>query len=61
VNPGGTLILKIENPLGVRKLCPEQCNALIECPASVNFWCHESGGTPVIALSLDGPTDSRMG
>jgi hypothetical protein len=54
VNPGGILILKIDNPFDFRKRCPEQYEALIECSALVNLRRCEIGGTPVIALLLNG-------
>jgi hypothetical protein len=53
-NPGGTLILTIDNPFDFRRRCPEQYDALIECSAIVNFRREEGGEGPVIALLLNG-------
>ena len=52
VNPGGILILKIDNPFDFGKRCPEQYDSLIECSAFVNFRREEACQGPVIAILL---------
>jgi hypothetical protein len=62
VEPGGILILRIDNPFEFQRRCPEQYAALLECSAFVNFRRVEVGEPPVLALLLNGrctPSDSR--
>ncbi len=54
VEPGGLLVLKIDDPCSLGKRCPEQDDALIECTAFVNYRRTEIGEKPVLALLLDG-------
>ena len=54
VAPGEILILRIDDPLGFRRRCPEQYDALIKCSAFVNFRRTELGEAPVLALLLNG-------
>lgn len=54
VQPGETLVLRIDEPFEFRRRCPEQYDALVECKAFVNFRRVEIGEPPVLALLLVG-------
>jgi len=47
---GGVLVVRIEDFPEFSRRCPEQCNALIQCTAFVNFRRVEVGETAVLAL-----------
>lgn len=57
VGQGEVLILRIRDPAGFRKRCPDQYEALIECTACVNHRRTELGEPPVLAILLDGRYD----
>ena len=50
---GGVLVLRIDDPFGFRRRCPQQYDALIECSAFVNQRRTEMGDEPVVALLLN--------
>ena len=54
VEPGGLLVLQVDEADDFAARCPEQYAALIECTAFVNYRRVEVGGTPVLALLLSG-------
>jgi len=54
VAPGEILILRIDDPFGFRRRCPEQYDALLECSGFVNFRRTELGEAPVLAVLLNG-------
>jgi len=51
---GAVLALQINDARGLRRRCPEQYDALLECSASVNYRRREKGLLPVVALILSG-------
>ena len=52
VKPGGVLTLEIADAEYLKKECPEQYAALIECAAFVNWRRVEKGDGLVVALSF---------
>jgi len=54
VQPGELMTLQIDDANDFAARCPEQFNALIECPAFVNYRRVETGGSPVLSLLLSG-------
>jgi hypothetical protein len=54
VGRGELLVLQVDRAFELRKRCPEQYDALIECSAFVNYRRIELGEPPVLALLLSG-------
>jgi len=52
VKPGHVLALEIADAAYLRKECPEQYDAVVECTAFVNWRRAEAGDEPVLALSF---------
>jgi Barstar (barnase inhibitor) len=50
VAKGGLVIIRVENPSELKKRCPEQYEALVECAAFVNYRCVNAGESPLLAL-----------
>lgn len=59
VKPGQLLVLKIDDPFGFKKRCPEQYDAIVECSAAVNCRRAEIGEAAVIALLLNGSYEPK--
>jgi hypothetical protein len=59
VPPGEVLLLRIDDPFDFKRRCPEQYDALLECSAFVNSRRTERGEPPVLALLLNGTSESR--
>jgi RNAse (barnase) inhibitor barstar len=51
VEPGEILVLQINNAPGLKKRCPEQFAAIVECSAFVNWRRIEKGEPTILALS----------
>lgn len=54
VAPGDLLTLLIADAPALRKRCPKQYDALIECAAFVNYRRVEAGDKPFLALLIEG-------
>lgn len=54
IDPGGLLVMEVDNASAFERRCPEQYRALLECTAFVNFRRRKVGEAPVLALLLIG-------
>jgi hypothetical protein len=54
VDPGQLVALRIDDAPDFQRRCPEQCQALIECTAFVNYRRIDQGGQPILTLMLGG-------
>jgi RNAse (barnase) inhibitor barstar len=52
--PGELVALRIDDASDLRRRCPDQYTALIECSAFVNYRQVEGGRQPLLALMLVG-------
>lgn len=52
LRPDELAILEISNTRSFKEKCPDQYEALIDCTAFVNYRRSESGGSPILALTL---------
>ncbi len=52
-SPGVAFTLIIENAAELKRRCPEQFEALVECAAFVNWRTIEQGGSSLLALAFD--------
>lgn len=52
VKSGEVLVLQINNAAGLKKRCPEEFEAIVECSAFVNWRRTETGEPGVLALSF---------
>ena len=50
VEKGGLVVIRVENASSLKKRCPEQYDALVECAAFVNYRHVDVGEAPILAL-----------